>query len=142
MSDDAQALTAERDETERADLLRTVGLSDGAKVPPAVRSQLKELKDNQERRAKRSVRDGLDRVLTDLQSLFRDIVLLQLGRDVDLVNVEYIDEMRQVAEARPATHTITVLDHLAETRAALGQNVQPALALESLLITVVTGRRP
>lgn len=141
-SDDAQALTAERDETERADLLRTVGLSDGAKVPPAVRSQLKELKDNQERRAKRSVRDGLDRVLTDLQSLFRDIVLLQLGRDTALVNVEYIDEMRQVAQARPATHTMMVLDHLAETRAALGQNVQPALALESLLITVVTGRRP
>lgn len=141
-NDDAQALTAERDEVERAELLRMVGIADGAKLPPVVRSQMKDLKDSQEKRAKRSVRDGLDRVLTDLQSLFRDIVMLQLGQDSDIINVEFIDEMREVASSRPATHTIAVLDHLAETRLALGHNVQPALALESLLITVVTGRKP
>lgn len=141
-NDDAQALTAERDEAERAELLRMVGVADGAKLPPVVRSQMKDLKDSQEKRAKRSVRDGLDRVLTDLQSLFRDIVMLQLGQDGDIINVEFIGEMREVASSRPATHTIAVLDHLAETRLALGHNVQPALALESLLITVVTGRKP
>ncbi|MFP3589280.1 hypothetical protein SCB29_37645, partial [Paraburkholderia sp. SIMBA_055] len=76
-NDDAKALTAERDEAERASFLRTVGVADGARIPPAVRSQLKALTDEQEKRSKRSVRDGLDRVLTDMQSLFRDIVLVQ-----------------------------------------------------------------
>ncbi|MGO3555077.1 MAG: DNA polymerase III subunit delta' C-terminal domain-containing protein, partial [Microbacterium gubbeenense] len=93
-------------------------------------------------RAKRSVRDGLDRVLTDLQSLYRDIVMLQLGRETDIINSEYLDEMRRISEAKSATHTLTVLEHLSETRDALGHNVQPALALESLLVTVITGRKP
>ena len=50
--------------------------------------------------------------------------------------------MRRVAEAKSAAHTLTVLEHLSETRDALDRNVQPALALESLLITVITGRKP
>lgn len=141
-NDDAKALTAERDEAERAELLRTVGVADGAKVPPAVRSQLNALKDEQEKRAKRSVRDGLDRVLTDMQSLFRDIALLQLGRTAGLINVEFLDEMREIAERWDPGRALAVLDHLSETRDALGHNVQPTLALESLLITIVSGRKP
>lgn len=141
-NDDAKALTAERDEAERASFLRTIGVADGARIPPAVRSQLKALTDDQEKRSKRSVRDGLDRVLTDLQSVFRDIVLLQLGRDGELINLEYREEMRVKAEKWTAERTLTILDHIAETREALERNVQPALAFESLLLTVVTGRKP
>jgi DNA polymerase-3 subunit delta' len=50
--------------------------------------------------------------------------------------------MRVKAEKWTAERTLTILDHLAETRDALERNVQPALAFESLLITVVTGRKP
>ncbi|NHI17551.1 DNA polymerase III subunit delta' [Microbacterium excoecariae] len=141
-TDDAKALNAERDEAERQALLRTVGVPDGAKVPPAVRSQLNALKDEQERRAKRGVRDGLDRVLTDMQSLFRDIALAQLGREEGMINRELADDIRQVAQAWRPRRALTILDHIAETRAALERNVQPALALESLLVTVVSGRKP
>jgi DNA polymerase-3 subunit delta' len=38
--------------------------------------------------------------------------------------------------------TLVVLDHLAETREALERNVAPLLALESLLVTVTSGRKP
>lgn len=159
-TDDAKALTAERDEAERASLLRTVGLADGAKIPPAVRSQLTALEDEQRKRATRSLRDGLDRVLTDLQSLFRDVVMLQFRfgrsapslnlvaeddtfrRDADIINLELIEDLRELAARWPADRTLTVLDHIAETRDALEQNVQPTLALESLLVTVVSGRKP
>jgi DNA polymerase-3 subunit delta' len=34
---------------------------------------LSALEDDQKRRATRSLRDGIDRVLTDLQSMFRDV---------------------------------------------------------------------
>lgn len=141
-NDDAKALTIERDEAEKAAFLRTVGVAEGARIPPPVRSQLRALTDEQDKRSKRSVRDGLDRVLTDLQSLFRDILLMQLGRENALINLEYLDEMRVKAEKWTPERTLTILDHLAETRDALERNVQPALAFESLLITVVSGRKP
>lgn len=141
-TEDAKALTAERDEAERADLLRTVGVPDGAAVPPAVRSQLNALADEQKRRATRSLRDGIDRVLTDLQSLYRDVVMLQYGRADGLINEELAPELTALAETWPTTRTLAVLDHLALTRRNLERNVAPVLALESLLITVATGRTP
>lgn len=139
-TDDAKALTAERDEAERSTLLRTLGIAEGAAVPPAVRAQLSALEDDQKRRATRSLRDGIDRVLTDLQSMFRDIVILQFGRDDDLINLELESELRSVAEAWTPQRTLTVLDSITETRRNLEQNAAPALALESMLVTVASGR--
>ncbi|MCM3780022.1 DNA polymerase III subunit delta' [Microbacterium hydrocarbonoxydans] len=141
-TDDAKALTAERDAAERAALLRTVGIAEGQAVPPALRSQISALEDEQKKRATRSLRDGIDRVLTDLQSLFRDVVMLQFGRDDELINSELRDELAALASAWPETRTLVVLDHLAETRQSLERNVAPLLALESLLVTVTSGRTP
>ena len=139
-TDDAKALTAERDATERAEFLRTIGVTEGQAVPPAVRSQLSALDEDQKRRATRSLRDGIDRVLTDLQSMFRDIVMLQYGRDTDLVNVELEPELRAAASAWTPQRTLDVLDQLQVTRRNLEQNAAPALALESMLVTAATGR--
>ncbi|WP_144874072.1 DNA polymerase III subunit delta' [Microbacterium sp. 1.5R] len=141
-TDDAKALTAERDAAERATLLRTVGIGEGQAVPPALRSQISALEDEQKKRATRSLRDGIDRVLTDLQSLFRDVVMLQFGRGGELINSELHDELAALASAWPETRTLVVLDHLAETRQSLERNVAPLLALESLLVTVTSGRTP
>lgn len=141
-TDDAKALTAERDETERSTLRRTLGIAEGAPVPPAVRAQLTALEDDQKRRATRSLRDGIDRVLTDLQSMFRDIVVLQFGRDDDLINAELARELRAVASAWTPRRTLDVLDRITETRRNLEQNAAPALALESMLVTVASGRMP
>lgn len=141
-TEDAKALTAERDAAERASLLRTVGISEGQAVPPALRAQLSALEDDQKKRATRSLRDGIDRVLTDLQSMFRDVVMLQFGRADDLINRELQTELAALAEAWPETRTLVVLDHLADTRQSLERNVAPLLALESLLVTVTSGRTP
>jgi len=141
-TDDAKALTAERDSAERASLLRTVGIAEGQAVPPALRSQISALEDDQKKRATRSLRDGIDRVLTDLQSLFRDVVMLQFGRDDELINRELHEELAALAAAWPETRTLVVLDHLADTRQSLERNVAPLLALESLLVTVTSGRTP
>jgi DNA polymerase-3 subunit delta' len=138
-TDDAKALTAERDEAERAQLLSTLGIAPGAAVPPAVRSQLKALEDDQKRRATRSLRDGIDRVLTDLQSVYRDVLMIQYGR-ADLINRELDAPLRGVAQSWTPSRTLAVLDEIAETRVRLEQNVAPTLALESMLITVAHGR--
>ncbi len=141
-TDDAKALTAERDATERASLLRTVGIAEGQAVPPAVRAQISALEDDQKKRATRSLRDGIDRVLTDLQSMFRDVMMLQYGRGDDLINSELRTELTALASAWPVDRTLVVLDHLAETRESLERNVAPTLALESLLVTIASGRKP
>ena len=141
-TEDAKALTAERDAAERANLLRMVGVAEGQAVPPALRSQLSALEDAQKKRATRSLRDGIDRVLTDMQSLFRDVVMLQFGRTDELINRELRAELSALAEAWPETRTLVVLDHLADTRQALERNVAPLLALESLLVTITSGRTP
>jgi DNA polymerase-3 subunit delta' len=141
-TDDAKALTAERDEAERSNLRRMLGIPDGAAVPSAVRGQFAALEDDQKRRATRSLRDGIDRVLTDLQSLYRDVLMRQFDRDDDVINVEFERDIRALAQAWPPARTLTVLDAIAETRRNLEQNVAPTLALESMLITVATGRTP
>jgi len=141
-TEDAKALTAERDESERDALLRTLGVPPGSAVPPAVRSQVSALEDEQKRRATRSLRDGIDRVLTDLESLYRDTLMRQFGRDTELINRELTAEIESLATAWTPQHTLTVLDAIALTRTNLQGNAAPALALESMLITVATGRTP
>ena len=141
-TDDAKALTAERDEAERTGLLRTLGIAEGAAVPPAVRSQLSALEDEQKRSATRSLRDGIDRVLTDLESMFRDVLLLQFGRDADLINRELEPDLRALAAAWTPERTLTVVDRIGVTRENLELNAAPALALESMLVTVASGRIP
>ncbi|GMM95424.1 MULTISPECIES: DNA polymerase III subunit delta' [Microbacterium] len=141
-TDDAKALTAERDEAERADLRRTLGVADGAALPPAVRSQVTALEDEQKRRATRSLRDGIDRVLTDLQSMYRDVVMLAFEREADMINRELESELRALAQTWGPRRALVVLDRIAETRRNLEQNVNPTLALESLLVTVASGRTP
>jgi len=141
-TDDAKALTAERDETERDALRRTLGIAPGAPVPPAVRGQLSALEDDQKRRATRSLRDGLDRVLTDLESLFRDVLMVQFGRADDLINRELDAEIAALAAAWQPRRTLVVLDEISATRTRLEGNAAPALALESMLVTVASGRTP
>ncbi|MFV0375108.1 DNA polymerase III subunit delta' [Microbacterium sp.] len=141
-TEDAKALTAERDQYERESLLATLGVASGAAVPPALRSQLSALEDEQKRRATRSLRDGIDRVLTDLESLYRDVLMLQYGRGADLINRELTAELDVLARDWTPARTLTVLDRISATRENLEQNAAPTLALESLLITVASGRTP
>jgi DNA polymerase III subunit delta' len=135
--DDAKAITELRDAEERAHALHSLGLAAGQAVPPALRPQLKALEDDQKRRATRSLRDGIDRILVDLASLYRDILLIQLAADVALVNRELEPAMRRAAaSASPAT-TLATLDAIQTARERIDGNVQPALALEAMLVSAI-----
>ncbi len=136
-TEDAKALTAERDEAERASLLRTVGVAEGAAVPPAVRAQLSALEDDQKRRATRSLRrrhrSRPHRSAVDVPRRRAPPVRPHRGSHQPRAGVR--------ACARSPTRgsrerTLTVLDQIAETRRNLEQNVAPVLALESMLVTV------
>ncbi len=134
-ADDAKAITEERDTEERESALRSLGVEPGGTIPAVLRSQLKSLEEDQKRRATRSLRDGLDRIMVDLLSLFRDILLVQLGADIEPINLEIMDRVRAAAATSTPAQTLATLDAIATARRRIDSNVSPALALEAMLIT-------
>ena len=134
---DAVAITEERDSEERDAALRSLGIAPGGTIPPALRSQLKTLDEDQKRRATRSLRDGIDRIMVDLLSLYRDILLLQLGVPGEPINVRIIDQLETASASSTPVETLATMDAIATARERIESNVPPALALEAMLITAI-----
>lgn len=133
-TDDAKAYTEARDESERAEFLNSLGLAPGEAVPIGLRPQVKNLEENQKRRATRSLRDGVDRVLTDLESLYRDILVVALGGEVPLTNPEFSDGIAEWLTRHDAAHAVRILDAIDVARGRIERNVTPLLSLEALFV--------
>lgn len=129
---DAQALSEERDSKERANLLRAYGMSETDKLPPNLRAEFKALEENQKRRNTRALRDGIDRIFTDAESFFRDIMALQLATGVELTNPELESDLLARANSTTSLQTIEILDSVAQARVRLAANVRDLLVLEAL----------
>jgi DNA polymerase III subunit delta' len=136
-TDDGKAITEERDAEERESALRSLGIESGGTIPAGLRSQLKQLEDDQKRRATRSLRDGIDRILVDLLSLYRDVLLVQLGVDEELINAAIEQQVRTAAAASTAPQTLRTMDAIATARTRIAGNVAPALALEAMLVSAI-----
>jgi DNA polymerase III subunit delta' len=136
--DDAKAITEERDAEERESALRSLGIEPGGTIPPALRSQLKNLEEDQKRRATRSLRDGLDRILVDLLSLYRDILLVQLGATIEPINLSIQPDLVLASGRSTSAQTLATMDAIATARRRIDGNVSPALALEAMLISATT----
>lgn len=139
-AEEAKAATEARDAAEREALLTSLGAHGQATLPPAVRAQVRQLEENQKRRATRAQRDVLDRALIDLSSLLRDVLVVQLdavgvpGEGVGLVNAELREEIARMARSWPAEETLQRLDAVALTRERIAGNVSPLLAVEALMV--------
>jgi DNA polymerase-3 subunit delta' len=133
---DARRATEERDAAERAELLRTLGADAGSRLPPALRGQVKTLEDDQKRRATRAQRDVLDRAMVDLLSLYRDVLVVQLGADVDLVNTDAAEEVRRLAAGSTPEQSVRRMDAVGVARERLAANVAPLLAVEAMMVAL------
>ena len=132
--EESKAATADRDATERAALLHSLGAEGQATLPPAVRAQVRQLEENQKRRATRANRDVLDRALVDLLSLYRDVLVVQLGSPVELVNAEMADDVERMAAAASPAQTLRRMEAIGEARTRIEANVSPLLAVEALMV--------
>ncbi|NCD19597.1 MAG: DNA polymerase III subunit delta' [Actinobacteria bacterium] len=132
---EAKSAGAQRDEEERAELLRTLGVGEGP-VPPAYRAQLRQLEEQQKRRATRAQRDFLDRAMVDLLAFYRDVVSVQLGTGAELVNADVEDRVRGLAARSTPEQTLRRMDAIGEARTRLAANVAPLLAVEAMLIAL------
>jgi len=99
----------------------------------------KELEARQKQRAKRLVKDSVDRSLIDLASFYRDVLCLQLGSDTELVNEELRRELATMARGTTGEVSTQRLAAIFETRELLEGETAPLLALESLMISLRGG---
>ncbi len=160
---DAAALTEERDAREREDALRSLGLALGAAIPPQMRAQIRALEEDQKRRATRSLRDGIDRILTDLLSVTRDILLLALttraAEDAaerapggaaaaggaaastepgfEVINREQLPRIADRAERWGPERALAVVSAVETARERLGRGITPGLVLEALFARII-----
>ena len=137
---DAEALAQERDKSEKNHLMLAYGLGVDEKIPPNLRPQFKGLEENQKRRNTRALRDGIDRIFTDAESFFRDVLALQLGANVEMTNPELAEDLQLRQLGTNAAASIAVLDAITESRKRLASNVRDLLVLESLCTLMILRR--
>ncbi|RAY15399.1 DNA polymerase III subunit delta' [Actinomadura craniellae] len=133
---DAKATTEELDEPETAALRQALGENAKGRMPRGTAGALKELESQQKSRATRVKRDSLDLALLDLASYYRDVLTLQLGAPVDLVNGDRGAELRTAAAAGPPEATLRRLEAIMQCRERLNANVNPLLAVEALAVAL------
>jgi DNA polymerase III subunit delta' len=141
--EEARAVTEELDEPERDALRKAFGEgSTGKGVAKAMRGMagaMKDLEDRQKSRATRVKRDTLDQALLDLAVFYRDVLMVQLGADVELANSDRAGDLRQVGSSSSPESTLRRMQAIMACRERLTLNVAPLLAVEEMTLSLVEG---
>ncbi len=139
--EEAKAVTEGLDDPEREALRRAYGEgSTGKGVAKAMRGvagAMKDLEDRQKSRATRVKRDTLDQALLELALFYRDILMLQVGAEVELANPEA--DLRAIADASSAEATLRRIQAIMRCRDRLTLNVAPLLAVEEMTLSLAQG---
>ena len=134
----AEALSTDRAEDERRELLAQLGADPSARTqPPAVRSHLRDLEARQKRQAKRQQHDSIDAALTDLASVYRDALLVATGAQVELVNATEPEQVQRLARSFPVEGLLGALETIGLARQRLIANGAPLLVLEAMMIGLI-----
>jgi DNA polymerase-3 subunit delta' len=97
-------------------------------------SEVKALAKEQKRRRKRLVVDEVDRALVDLIGLFRDVLALQWGATVELINEEMRPQVEQIASGSTEEQTVRRIEALEHERRVLFADGSPRTVLEAAMI--------
>jgi DNA polymerase-3 subunit delta' len=139
--DEAKLITEQTDEPEREKLRQAFGEgSTGKGIAKAMRGvagAMKDLEDRQKSRATRIKRDTLDGALLELAAFYRDVLMTQLGADVELANEDRAEDLRALAAASTPEATLKRIQAIMRCRERLPLNVAPLLAVEEMAVTLV-----
>jgi DNA polymerase III subunit delta' len=141
--EEARAVTEELDEPERDALRKAFGEgSTGKGVAKAMRGMagaMKDLEDRQKSRATRVKRDTLDQALVDLAVFYRDVLMVQLGAEVELANADREADLRKVGSSSSPEATLRRMQAIMRCRERLTLNVAPLLAVEEMTLSLAEG---
>ncbi|HET9970264.1 MAG TPA: DNA polymerase III subunit delta', partial [Streptosporangiaceae bacterium] len=93
--------------------------------------------DRQKSRATRVKRDTLDQALLELAQYYRDVLMVQVGADVELANDAVV--LRKLAAASSPEATLRRIQAIMRCRERLTQNVAPLLAVEEMTLSLTHG---
>lgn len=127
------------DVQERVELARGMGVENPDRPPPWARAEFRRLKDAQEKRRKRATIDELDRDLQDLLSYYRDVLVVQVGGDVTLVNAELRDGIDKIADRTRPESTMRAMEAILDAREKVMAYVTPQLAVEEMVLAFRAG---
>lgn len=140
--EEADAITAELDAKEKADLDAAYGVVERGRRPREYGPALAALEKGQRTRAKRRHLDVVDRGLTDLVSVYRDAIALATRAPGALVNEEIRDQVEQIAEQTSAELNLRRIGWIFAAREQMLEfNVPVALALESMMVALKAPQR-
>jgi DNA polymerase-3 subunit delta' len=141
--DEAKHLTEQMDEPERDKLRLAYGAgSTGKGIAKAMRGMagaMKDLEDRQKSRATRLKRDTLDGALLELAAFYRDVLVIQLGAEVELANEDRLNDVRALAQRSAPEGTLRRIQAIMRCRERLTLNVAPLLAVEEMTVSLVNG---
>lgn len=131
------------DARETEELKDALGAGARGKRPRNLDAAVKELEREQKLRRTRVQRDSLDRALTDVMALYRDVLIVQLGvasgSASELVNEELRVSIEDLARAGSPESTVRRMQVIADTREALTANAAQLLTLESMALSLRAG---
>lgn len=137
---DTDSIVEPLDESDDQDIRTAFGEGSEGKglktVERQKKSALKDLEDRAKGRRRRVLMDQYDRVLLDLTSYYRDVLVIQSGAQVELVNEELREAITRVANVDGESETLNRIAAITETRDQIAANVNPLNAFESLLVSL------
>jgi DNA polymerase III subunit delta' len=141
--DEAKTVTEQLDEPEREAMRQAFGEgATGKGIAKAMRGlagAMKDLEDRQKSRATRVKRDTLDGALLELAAFYRDVLMIQLGADVELANADRLADLRRLAADSAAEATLRRIEAVMLCRERLTLSVAPLLAVEEMTISLARG---
>jgi DNA polymerase-3 subunit delta' len=108
-----------------------------AKAMRGMAGAMKDLEDRQKSRATRVKRDTLDQALLELAQFYRDVLMVQLGADVELASEPA--DLGAVAAASSPEASLRRIQAVMRCRERLTLNVAPLLAVEEMTLSLAEG---
>jgi DNA polymerase-3 subunit delta' len=137
---DADSIVAPLDQEDDQDIRTAFGEGAEGKglksVERQMKSAMKGLEDRTKGRRRRVLSDQYDRVLLDLTGYYRDVLVVQSGAVVGLVNEELREAIERVASVDDESATLRRIAAITEARDQIVANVNPLNAFESLLVSL------
>ena len=108
-----------------------------ARATASARAAVGQLEKEVKARERRAVNDSVDRVLMDLVSVYRDVILLQHGSTIPLVNEEVRADLAELGRRTTPESNLRRIDAIYTAREQMLEfNTPPLLALESMMVAL------
>ena len=138
-TEEATADTDRLNAKEVSDLEAIYGSDRKSRSARSAKAAFAELEREHKARLKRRVLDSVDRQLTELLSVYRDVLVVQTGAGGHLVNEEQRPEVEELARRTTPEDTLRRIDAVYEARRQMMEfNVPPLLALEAMMVSLKT----